>query len=365
MKRLRGAIVGFGNVITEAHLPGFAEAKGFDVVAVADAAAEARAAVKTHLPEARVYETLTALLEGEGKLEFVDIATPPRFHAEAAVEALRRGIHVLCEKPLAVSRSEMNDVRTAASRAHRSVFTVHNWKYAPLFRRLHGVIVAGTIGEPSAIEWTVLRPNPPGGSPAAESWRLDRQAAGGGILTDHGWHAFYLMLYLTRQTPQSVSAVTRHDRGLEVEDNADCTIGFPSCTARIHLSWTAPERRSFGEIRGPLGTITIDDSSLTVSVEDREPQVTRFAPPLSANSYHPEWFSPLLEDFRSEVLHADQRGRNLSEAVWCADLLQAAYDSRGEVVRFESPEAEAEPAAGPAAEDLTSSEPPREPDTEG
>ena len=115
----------------------------------------------------------------------------------------------------------------------------------------------------------------------------------------------------------------------------------------------------------PLGTITIDDSSLTVTVEDREPQVTRFAPPLSASSYHPEWFAPLLEDFRAEVLHADQRGRNLSEAGWCAELLFAAYESRGEVVRFETPETDPpEPVAGPAAEDLSAAESSSEPDTE-
>jgi predicted dehydrogenase len=149
---------------------------------------------------------------------------------------------------------------------------------------------------------------------------------------DHGWHAFYLMLYLIGEEPRAVSAVLRHERGLAVEDAAECTIRFRNCTARLHLTWNAAERKSYGVVRGGLGSVDIDDSSLTVRLNDRSPETTRFAPPISTSSYHPEWFSPLLEDFRTEVLHPDQRGRSLAEAVCCAELMTAAYASKGETL---------------------------------
>ncbi|MGH7859920.1 MAG: Gfo/Idh/MocA family protein, partial [Candidatus Binatia bacterium] len=234
MKKLRGAIVGFGNVASEAHLPGFAQTKGFEIVAVVDPSEERRNAARSLLPEARIYENVEQLAGAEAKLEFLDIATPPRFHARLAIEALERGYHVLCEKPLTLNASEMGDVRRVVRRIHRSVFTVHNWKYAPLFRRLRGLIVAGTVGEPNEIEWSIERPNPPGAATAeGEGWRLDPEVAGGGILMDHGWHAFYLMRFLVGEAPRSVSADLRHERGLAVEDGADCTVAFGSCTARI------------------------------------------------------------------------------------------------------------------------------------
>ncbi|MGH7820287.1 MAG: Gfo/Idh/MocA family oxidoreductase, partial [Candidatus Binatia bacterium] len=81
MKKLRGAIVGFGNVAAEAHVPGFERAKGYEIVAAVDPVAQRRAEAKARLPEARMYETLEQLAAAEPKLEFLDIATPPRFHA--------------------------------------------------------------------------------------------------------------------------------------------------------------------------------------------------------------------------------------------------------------------------------------------
>ena len=333
MKRLRGAIVGFGNVAVEAHLPGFTSAPGFAIEAVVDPSEARREAARAALPGAAVCASLEELAASGPKVDFVDVATPPRHHAGLVVEALGRGWHVLCEKPLAADAAGLESVRHAAAGANRAVFTVHNWKYAPLFRRLHGLVTAGTVGEPDEIDWSILRPNPPSGATAGgEAWRLDRELAGGGIVMDHGWHAFYLMLYLTGQAPRTIEARLRRERGLDVEDAADLTIVFGQARARVHLSWNASERKSFGVVRGPLGAIDVDDSTLTVRVEGREPESTRFAPPVSASSWHPEWFPPLLEDFRAEVLHPASRGRNLAEAAACAALTAAAYASQGAVV---------------------------------
>lgn len=337
MKKLRGAIVGFGNVAIEAHVPGFERAPGFEIVAIADPSPEQRAAATARLPAARTYETLEALATAEARLDFVDVATPPCFHAPIVTRALESGLHVLCEKPLALGAADLADLQRAARRTGRALFTVHNWKYAPLLRRLRGLIVAGTVGEPTEIEWTVLRPNPPQGAVAAEAtWRLDRGLAGGGVLMDHGWHAFYLMLYLTAREPRSIAARLGHERGLAVEDVADCVIDFGRCRAKIHLSWVAGERRTAGAVRGPSGTIEASDDAITVSVGGRLAQRVSFLPPLSASSYHPEWFPALLEDFRAEVLHADRRGRNLAEAVRCSEMMTAAYSSEGEPVELPS-----------------------------
>jgi predicted dehydrogenase len=331
VKKLRGAIVGFGRVAAEAHLPGFQATPGFEIAAVVEPSEAERARALGALPGARAYGDLASALAAETKLDFVDVATPPRAHAPIVIEALERGLHVLCEKPLALDPDEVGEIRRVARRSGRTIFTVHNWKYAPLFRRLHGLLRAGAVGELVAIDWQVLRPNPPQGASDA-GWRLDREQAGGGILLDHGWHAFYLMQFLTGREPQSVIARIDSELGFGVEDRAECEIDFGGPRARIELRWGAAERRTAGVVHGSLGDIAIEDDRLVVAATNRPREETRFSPPLSASSYHPEWFPALLEEFRSEIQHPDRRGRNLAEAVRVAALVAAAYRSDGRAV---------------------------------
>jgi hypothetical protein len=105
-------------------------------------------------------------------------------------------------------------------------------------------------------------------------------------------------------------------------------------------------------VRGPLGQIEVDDEVLTVSVTGRSPDSMRFSPSLSASSYHPEWFAPMLEDFRGEILHADRRGRNLAEAARCSEMMTAGYASGGRSVPLSTLRESEEPATeqGPGGE---------------
>ncbi|MBI2963022.1 MAG: Gfo/Idh/MocA family oxidoreductase [Deltaproteobacteria bacterium] len=337
MKKHRGAIAGFGKVAAEAHFPGFRQASGFEIAAVVDPSEKRRAAALAALPGVRVYADLAAALAAEGRLDFVDVATPPRLHAPTCLQALARGLHVLCEKPLALDLAEIAELRRAVRRSGRTLFTVHNWKYAPLVRRLHGLLRAGTIGETREIDWEVLRPSPPQGA-AEAGWRLDPGQAGGGILVDHGWHAFYLMLFLIGLPPRSIVARRSTALGFGVEDGAECELDFGDALARIRLRWGAAERRAGGVVRGSLGEIRIEDDRLTVAPSDRSTQVTRFSPALSASSYHPEWFPALLEDFRAEMQHPDQRGRSFVEAVRVAEMMAAAYRSEGRMISLAAAE---------------------------
>src|SRR5579863_2798460 len=90
---LRGAIVGYGFIAERGHAPAYAlpgETR-FEIVAVADACAARRDKAHAALPRARIYENYEQLLERErGRIDFVDVATPPCDHARNAVKALSR-----------------------------------------------------------------------------------------------------------------------------------------------------------------------------------------------------------------------------------------------------------------------------------
>ena len=320
----KGAIVGCGAVACQAHVPAWRAASAFHIVAAVDPLPAQRAQLHTLLPEIRCYERLETLLEHED-LDFLDVCTPPALHEAGILQACARGVHVLCEKPLTFTAAALQRIMAAAAAANVLVFSVHNWKYAPLFQALKQLLNAGVIGTPSYIELTTLRTQPAG----TTGWRLDPQVAGGGILLDHGWHAFYLLLFLLGEPPQSIAASVERRLFLSagVEDTATCEVAFPYARARLHLTWAASRRGNLGVVRGARGAIHFDDARLVVEHDGAAPQEMVFAQALSAGSYHPDWFAALLPDFQAEFGDPAQRGRNLREAETCLRLTLLAYRS--------------------------------------
>src|SRR5919197_5653495 len=156
----------------------------------------------------------------------------------------------------------MQRIRAAATAANVVVFSVHNWKYAPIVQALKRLLSDGVIGTPDYIELTTLRTKPAG----TTGWRLDPQMAGGGILLDHGWHAFYLLLFLLDARPLTIAASVERRLFLSagVEDTVTCDITFPQAQARIHLTWAASQRRNLVVVRGERGEIHLDDARLVV-----------------------------------------------------------------------------------------------------
>src|SRR6516164_7123899 len=101
---LRGAISGFGEVAARAHLVGWKAHPDVQIVAIHDPVAARRHAAINLIKNIRVYDDLDLMLDGE-KLDFLDIASPPAYHAVAASRALEAGTHVLIEKPLCLERT--------------------------------------------------------------------------------------------------------------------------------------------------------------------------------------------------------------------------------------------------------------------
>lgn len=319
-----GAIIGFGNVAEKGHLPGWLSHPDFRIVAVAEPSAERRAMAETLLPGVSLYSGFDELFARQG-LDFVDIASPPAFHRDAIVAAARAGAHVLCEKPLAVTIEDYRPARRAVDAAGIALHTVHNWKHSEAFRLLLGIVQAGTIGKLEHIRFETERN---GWSVSDGDWRIKRSVAGGGILVDHGWHNFYLILTLAAQDPVSVAATLERRRYVdaEIEDTALCRIEFPDLTAEIHLTWAAEGRRTRWTVTGERGRVVINDDTVDIDAGGvRRSQ--KLSGGLSAGSHHADWFPGVIESFRREIDEPSVRGANRSEAEWCLALLDRAYAS--------------------------------------
>jgi predicted dehydrogenase len=326
MRRLRGAVLGVGNVALNAHVPGWLARPEVELVAAADVCPGGREAFLASVPGARWYASADELLRAE-ELDFVDVCTPPATHGPLIAHALRLSLHVLCEKPLVTRGEELDVLTSVAAHAGRTLYTVHNWVHAPILARAIELTRDGAVGRVRHCVWRTLRSRP---ALAVGNWRKSAELAGGGILVDHGWHAFYVIAALLGADPEAVRArlTNQLDPGTELEDTAEVEIGYRTGTAHVFLTWAADERRNLLEVSGTEGRLLLDGDVLELSRVDT-PAVERwtFEKPLSEGSHHPEWFDGVARGFLREMADPETRGRNLEEASLCLSLLSLARAS--------------------------------------
>jgi predicted dehydrogenase len=215
MKKLRGAVIGYGFISGKGHIPAYLEraAKQGDVeiVAVADICEARRSAAQDALPGARIYASHEALLAKEaGNLDFVDISTPPCDHAAIAHAAFDQGLHVLCEKPLTTTLEEAKALLDHARRAQRVLFPCHNYKHAPVVQAIREIIASGRIGKVRSLTLNTYRnTHAKGVTEWKTHWRREHKYSGGGIAMDHGSHTFYLTFDWMGVYPTAVTAKAR------------------------------------------------------------------------------------------------------------------------------------------------------------
>lgn len=328
---LRGAIIGVGNVAVHGHLPGWLGRHDVEVVAGTDVRPTRRLELQSHVPQAHWYDSAEALLAGEA-LDFVDICTPPATHAGLIRSALRHGLHVLCEKPLVCRPEDLSALARLAAKADRVLYTVDNWRHAPIIHKVQELLWQGAIGEVRRCVWQTLRTQPATAADRpAGNWRLDPAMAGGGILVDHGWHAFYVLRWWLGQAPLHIGAQleTRRFRQWPLEDTATIRLECPSTTVEVFLTWAADVRRNWAELQGTQGTIRVDDGTLVLIQSSPKRRERRWPcpPALSEGSHHPDWFRGVASGFVAEVTDAAPRAVNLAEAGLCVTLVSLAQES--------------------------------------
>ena len=130
-----------------------------------------------------------------GKVDVVSIATPNATHYELTLAALEAGLHVLCEKPLALDAGQAREMAAAAAAAGRVLMVNYNYRFVPASQALKAA--AGTLGEVyfARSVWHRSR-GIPGPHRGRKNWYVERDMAGGGSLIDLGVHRLDLALWL-------------------------------------------------------------------------------------------------------------------------------------------------------------------------
>ena len=332
---LKGAIVGFGFIAGKGHHPAYAAREDVEIVAIADLCPARLDAARAAAPKARLYADWRELLVREKALDFIDVATPPHAHAEIALAALTRGVHVLCEKPLTRTLAEARELVEAARAHRRVVFPAHNYKHAPVVKFAQQIIESGRIGAVRAVTLNTFRTTHAKGVPEWNTdWRRDRKLAGGGIAMDHGSHSFYLTFAWLGGLPTHVTAKTLTlDRQWDTEDNLNAVLTFPNGFAHAFLTWTAGVRKVVYSLQGADGALVIDDDDweLTTGKSSGKPAVEKGVIESDwMDASHTRWFNSLFDQFRTAMRSGDFVNRELREAVGCIQIIETCYRSSAE-----------------------------------
>lgn len=208
-EKLRVGVVGLGYAGGR-HLAGYAELPDVEVIALAGLETDRLEKMATEHGIPHRYEHWEDLLARDD-LDVVSVCTPTFLHAPIAIAALRGGRHVLCEKPLARSCAEAEQMVRAAREAGRVLDVVFNYRHRGDVEALRRYVEAGTLGRIYHAKASWLRRS---GIPTIGSWFTNKEMAGGGPLIDIGVHILDLALYLLDEPRvQAVSAATYAELG--------------------------------------------------------------------------------------------------------------------------------------------------------
>ena len=320
---LRFAVVGLGHISQVAVLPAFAHAKSSArlTALVSDDPLKRRLLGRQYgIAHTYAYKDYEQCLRS-GEIDAVYIALPNSLHREYAVRAARAGIHILCEKPLAVTAADCRKMIRAAERYRVKLMVAYRLHFEACNLQTIALLQSGRLGEPRLFHSVFTQQVRPG------DIRLS-QRLGGGPLYDIGIYCINAARYLFRDEPTEVTALVGrgHDRRFQkVEESAGAILRFPhDRLATLTCSFGATDAAMY-EIVGTKGRVRVEPAyeylgslkaSITVNGKTR---VRTFKPG--------DQFAPQLIYFASCVQDNRQPEPNGLEGLLDVQIIEALHRS--------------------------------------
>jgi predicted dehydrogenase len=228
-KKLGVALVGIGKLTQGQLLPALRKTRSCRLAALVSGHPDkARAAAAANgLSEKAIYsyETFDRLADNPD-VDIVYVVLPNAMHAEYTIRAARAGKHVYCEKPMAVSSKECQEMIAACKKARRLLGVAYRLHFEPHNLEVARIARDKELGAVKAIEvegcTKIGDPN---------QWRLDKKLSGGGSLVDIGIYALQAARYISGEEPVSVSArqtITDPAKFKGIDETLLFSLAFPS-----------------------------------------------------------------------------------------------------------------------------------------
>lgn len=190
MTKLKMGIIGVGGIARSRHIPAYLNIKEkVELIAVQDVNHEKAKQIANELEIPNVFNNYYELFK---VVDAVTICTPNKFHAEISIAALEAGVHVLCEKPMAITTEECERMINTSRKSNKKLSIAFHFRYTEAAKLSKSVVLSNEIGNPIVARIQALRRR------KVPGWGvfINKELQGGGSLIDYGCHYLDLAMWL-------------------------------------------------------------------------------------------------------------------------------------------------------------------------
>lgn len=297
MKKLNWGLIGAGDIVRKRVAPAINKLENCNLTAVSRNRAELAENFANEFGAEKWFADWRELLK-DGKVEAVYIATPVFLHKAQTIAAAESGKHVLCEKPMALSARDCEEMIAACNANDVKLGVAYYRRFYPLTERIKEIIASNEIGKISVAQMNAFEFfDPPPEHP--RFWLLEKEKSGGGPMMDFGCHRLEVLTNLFGQVSEVKAVVGNAVFKRETEDTAIASLKFENgIFANVTVTHAAFEPKDTLEIFGTKGTISVPIlNKETIIIRTEHGERTEIHP------NHANVHQPLIADFTNAVLN--------------------------------------------------------------
>ncbi len=311
---IRWGIIGCGDVTEIKSGPAFNLVLNSKIIAVMRRNGKKAADYASRHGIDKWYDNADELLH-DAEINSVYIATPPAFHKDYAIKALKLGLNVYIEKPVSLNAQEAREIALAASQSSGKLTIAHYRRAVPMFLYIKDLLDRREIGDVRAIQirmWQPLKPSLI--AETDENWRLNPAISGGGYFHDLAPHQLDLMYYFFGK-PQLLNGFSLNQSKESAADDHVSGLALFGSNIVLNGSWSfnVEEEEEVDEclIVGSKGSITFPFFGKTVIWQNEDTDDIQIVP-----FEHPKHIQqPMIEKVVSFFLGAGENPCTIDDAI--------------------------------------------------
>lgn len=213
----------------------------------------------------KMYENFDDMLAAGG-FDALLVEVPHYFHCEMAIKALKKNIHVICEKPAGVYTREVKEMNAVSEKSGALFGMMFNQRTDCLYRKMKEIVSSGGIGRLQRVTWIITDWFRTESYYRSGSWRGTWEGEGGGVLFNQSPHQLDMISWIVGENPVAVSGFCKYGmwHDVEVEDDVTAYLEYASGATGVFITTTGetPGTNRF-EVSGSLGKLLCEDGKLT------------------------------------------------------------------------------------------------------
>lgn len=326
MSKLNAAVVGCGNISSK-HINAIIKCENTDLYAVCDID-KAKADSTARANDCKAYYSFDELISDKN-VDSVHICTPHYLHHQMVIKAIKAKKAVFCEKPMAISLSEAEDILATIKEYNASYGICFQNRYNLFSKRILELINSGSLGAIKGAKASVYWDRDEGYYRSAE-WRGKISTEGGGVLINQAIHTIDLLLwFMNSDITKLSSSISTKRLGdcIEVEDTADIYLEFQNNARAVIFATLCAFGNSPVELdlQFENGQISMRDR-LYINRQDKPQEIIEAKQATGDKAYWGDGHMLIIDDFYSCLSSGEHFPVDAQQGIKTMRLLSKVYN---------------------------------------